>query len=162
MGCSSTAGATTWARSACSRCSTTTGWGPDRFDALVNEVLEETRSWVEGVLGHSMLGVFVGTGGNVEAIGDLSGRRAGKRAISYASIGDIARTRSALEALGFEGRRSDLNLKPDRADVIYPATVVLQSLMNAVWAPTLTIPRVGLREGLLVDIAMRREMAAAV
>ena len=76
-------------------------------------------------------------------------------ATSYAYLGDIDRTRLELEALGFDGRRSELGLKQDRADVIYPATVVVQALMNVVWATTLTIPRVGLREGVLVDLALR-------
>ncbi len=129
--------------------------GTGRFARLVEDVASEIRDWVSGVLGHHLVGVFIGTGGNVETIGDLSGRRAGKMATSYAYLGDIDRTRLELEALGFEGRRSELGLKRDRADVIYPATVVLQSLMNVVWATTLTIPRVGLREGVLVDLAMR-------
>ena len=78
-----------------------------------------------------------------------------QKATSYASIGDIYRTRAALEQLSFAERRRELGLRPDRADVIYPATVVLQTLMGVVWASTLTIPRVGLREGLLADLGNR-------
>ena len=135
--------------------------GRERFARMVGELTSETRAWIIGLFGHNLIGLFIGTGGNVEAIGDLNGRRAGKRATSFAYIGDIDRTRSALEALDFESRREELRLKPDRADVIYPATVVLQALMNVVWATTLTIPGVGLREGLLADMAMRRIPAAA-
>ncbi len=129
--------------------------GPGAFGQLVRHVADETRDWVISTLGHNLLGSVIGTGGNVEAIGDLSGRRAGREAVSYAKSGDIERTRSALVALGLEGRRKELGLRPDRADVIYPATVVLQALMNSVWADSLTIPRVGLREGLLADMSMR-------
>ena len=130
--------------------------GRERFARMVEELASETRAWIVSLFGHNLLGLFVGTGGNVEAIGDLNGRRVGKRATSFAYIDDIDRTRAALEALDFEDRRVELRLRPDRADVIYPATVVLQALMNVVWATTLTIPRVGLREGLLADMAMRR------
>ena len=136
-------------------------FGPGRFDQLVQEVARETRDWVTDVLGHNLIGLFVGTGGNVETIGDLAGRRAGKKATSFAQAGDIDRMRVVLEELDFEGRRYKLNLKNDRADVIYPATVVIQALMNVVWAPTLVIPRVGLREGLLAEMAMRRTPVAA-
>lgn len=129
--------------------------GLDAFNGLVQQVAAETREWVISILGHNLIGSVIGTGGNVEAIGDLSGRRAGNDAISYANAGDVERTRAALDTLGFEGRRRELGLRPDRADVIYPATVILQALMNSVWAASLTIPRVGLREGLLADIAMR-------
>ena len=131
--------------------------GRERFIRMV----EEVRDWAGRTLGHNLLGLFIGTGGNVEAIGDLTGRRAGKRATSYAYIGDIDRTRVMLEGLDLEGRRRELDLKDGRADVIYPATVVLQALMNVVWATTLVIPRVGLREGLLADMAMRRAPVAA-
>ncbi len=130
--------------------------GRDRFDELVKDVADDASAWVREVLGRAALDVFIGTGGNVEAIGDLSGRRVGKRATSYAHVSDIDRTLSALEALGLDGRRRELRLKDDRADVIYPAAVVLQALMNAVRAASLTIPRVGLREGLLIDTAARR------
>ena len=129
--------------------------GSGYFLRLVEDVASETRDWVGDHIGHSLIGFFIGTGGNVETVGDLTGRRAGKKATSYASIGDIYRTRSALEQLDFEERRRELGLRPDRADVIYPATVVLQTLMGVVWASTLTIPRVGLREGLLADLAAR-------
>jgi exopolyphosphatase/guanosine-5'-triphosphate,3'-diphosphate pyrophosphatase len=135
--------------------------GKERFAQVVEEVCGDVRDWVTGIVGHNLIGRMVGTGGNVEAIGDLTGRRAGKKAMSYANIKDIDRTRSTLEDLSVRRRRKELRLKLDRADVIYPATVVLQSIMSVVWTSTLIIPRVGLREGLLADIAMRREVAAA-
>ena len=135
--------------------------GKDRFAQVVEEVCGDVRDWVTGIVGHNLIGRMVGTGGNVEAIGDLTGRRAGKKAMSYANIKDIDRTRSTLEDLNVRRRRRELRLKPDRADVIYPAAVVLQSIMSVVWTSTLIIPRVGLREGLLADIAMRREVATA-
>jgi exopolyphosphatase/guanosine-5'-triphosphate,3'-diphosphate pyrophosphatase len=134
--------------------------GKDRFAQVVEEACGDVRDWVTGIVGHNLIGRMVGTGGNVEAIGDLTGRRAGKKAMSYANIKDIDRTRSTLEDLSVRRRRKELRLKLDRADVIYPATVVLQSIMSVVWTSTLIIPRVGLREGLLADIAMRREVAA--
>jgi exopolyphosphatase/guanosine-5'-triphosphate,3'-diphosphate pyrophosphatase len=135
--------------------------GKERFAQVVEEVCGDVRDWVTGIVGHNLIGRMVGTGGNVEAIGDLTGRRAGKKAMSYANIKDIDRTRSTLEDLNVRRRRRELRLKPDRADVIYPAAVVLQAIMSVVWTSTLIIPRVGLREGLLADIAMRREVAAA-
>jgi exopolyphosphatase/guanosine-5'-triphosphate,3'-diphosphate pyrophosphatase len=135
--------------------------GKDRFAQVVEEVCGDVRDWVTGIVGHNLIGRMVGTGGNVEAIGDLTGRRAGKKAMSYANIKDIDRTRSTLEDLNVRRRRRELRLKPDRADVIYPAAVVLQAIMSVVWTSTLIIPRVGLREGLLADIAMRREVATA-
>ena len=124
--------------------------GKDRFAHVVEEVCNDVRGWVTGIVGHNLIGRMVGTGGNVEAIGDITGRRAGKKAMSYANIKDIDRTRSTLEDLSVRRRRRELRLKPDRADVIYPATVVLQAMMSVVWTSTLIIPRVGLRNYLKI------------
>lgn len=123
------------------------------FMAQVEEVKSEAREWIAGVLGHHLVGRLVGTGGNVESIGDLTGRRVGRKATSYASPGDIQRIRTQLEALDYQERQRELRLRPDRADVIYPATIVVQALMSTVWANGLSIPRVGLKDGVLLELA---------
>ena len=52
--------------------------GKDRFAHVVEEVCNDVRGWVTGIVGHNLIGRMVGTGGNVEAIGDITGRRAGE------------------------------------------------------------------------------------
>ena len=133
--------------------------GFSKFMAQVEEIKGETLRWTSGVLGHHLVGQLVGTGGNVECIGDLTGRRAGKKATSYASTGDLQRIRTQLELLDYAARRRELRLRSDRADVIYPAIIVVQALMNTVWASRLTIPRVGLKDGTLIDLAERLGIA---
>ena len=125
------------------------------FMARVDRIKSETLRWTSSVLGHHLVGRLVGTGRNVECMGDLTGRRTGKKATSYASTGDLQRIRTQLEALDYTARRRELRLRPDRADVIYPATIVVQALMNTVWASELAIPRVGLKDGVLIDLARR-------
>lgn len=127
--------------------------GFSKFMTQVDEIKSETLRWTSSVLGHHLVGRLVGTGGNVECIGDLTGRRAGKKATSYASTGDLQRIRTQLEVLDYAARRRELRLRSDRADVIYPAIIVVQALMNTVWASRLTIPRVGLKDGTLIDLA---------
>ena len=129
------------------------------FMAQIAEIKDATENWCSRLLGHHLIGEVVGTGGNVETVGDLTGRRVGKRATSFASAGDLQHIRAQLEALTYHQRQRELRLKPDRADVIYTAVIVLQALMNAFWASSLVIPRVGLRDGALIELAERHAPA---
>ena len=123
------------------------------FMAQIEDIKSDTRDWTAGALGHHLVGRLVGTGGNVESIGDLTGKRVGRKATSYASSGDLQRIQTQLESLTLQGRQRELRLRPDRADVIYPAVIVVQALMNTVWASNLAIPRVGLKDGVLLKLA---------
>ena len=117
--------------------------GRERFARMVEDLASETRAWIVSLFGHNLLGLFVGTGGNVEAIGDLNGRRAGKRATSFAYIEDIDRTRAALEA------RRRCASRRAASDVIHwlspLARAVLPSRLTAVFSVTQGAPRVILR-----------------
>jgi exopolyphosphatase/guanosine-5'-triphosphate,3'-diphosphate pyrophosphatase len=53
----------------------------------------------------------------------------------------------------FEERIQELRLRPDRADVIVPASIVLQTIMRQAGVDQMLIPHVGLKDGLLIDIA---------
>lgn len=131
------------------------------FMAQIERIKSETRDWTTSVLGHHLVGKLVGTGGNVESIGDLTGKRAGRKATSFASSGDLQRIQTQLESLSYEGRQRELRLRPDRADVIYPAVIVVQALMNTVWASDLAIPRVGLKDGVLLELAGNLGLASS-
>ena len=131
------------------------------FMAQIEEIKSETIDWTTGVLGHHLVGRLVGTGGNVESIADLTGKRAGRKATSFASSGDLQRIQTQLESLSFKGRQRELRLRPDRADVIYPAVIVVQALMNTVWASNLAIPRVGLKDGVLLELANSLGLASS-
>ena len=131
------------------------------FMAQIERIKSETRDWTTSVLGHHLVGKLVGTGGNVESIGDLTGKRAGRKATSFASSGDLQRIQTQLESLSYEGRQRELRLRPDRADVIYPAVIVVQALMNTVWASNLAIPRVGLKDGVLLELAGNLGLASS-
>ena len=131
------------------------------FMAQIEEIKSETGDWTTGVLGHHLVGRLVGTGGNVESIADLTGKRVGRKATSFASSGDLQRIQTQLESLSFKERQRELRLRPDRADVIYPAVIVVQALMNTVWASNLAIPRVGLKDGVLLELANSLGLASS-
>jgi exopolyphosphatase/guanosine-5'-triphosphate,3'-diphosphate pyrophosphatase len=54
---------------------------------------------------------------------------------------------------------SKLKLRPDRADVILPAALVLQLVAAQVHVKQIAIPNVGLKDGVLLDIAQEMSLA---
>jgi exopolyphosphatase/guanosine-5'-triphosphate,3'-diphosphate pyrophosphatase len=57
-----------------------------------------------------------------------------------------------LASLTFEERISKLGLREDRADVILPAAVVYEGVAELAGATEILVPRVGVKEGLVLDL----------
>jgi exopolyphosphatase/guanosine-5'-triphosphate,3'-diphosphate pyrophosphatase len=57
-----------------------------------------------------------------------------------------------LQAMSYEERIQELKLRPDRADVIVPAGVVLQKVVKLADVDEVLVPNVGLKDGVLVDM----------
>lgn len=95
--------------------------------------------------------VLVGTGGNMESILDL-GRSlkltASKNSISRESISEIGERLSQID-LAERVRR--YHLRVDRSDVIIPAITVTLFFMRKLGIDTLVVPKVGLRDGIILD-----------
>jgi exopolyphosphatase/guanosine-5'-triphosphate,3'-diphosphate pyrophosphatase len=58
-----------------------------------------------------------------------------------------------LQNRSYEGRIKDFKLRSDRADVIIPAALVLQNIAREADIDEILIPRVGVKDGLLIDMA---------
>lgn len=96
---------------------------------------------------------YVAVGGNVETLTDLAGpgveRLGGVEALPI----DEARQRVlALAALTVQ-ERIDKGLKPDRADTIVPAGVVYVRIGELAHCARILVPRIGIKDGLLAEIA---------
>jgi exopolyphosphatase / guanosine-5'-triphosphate,3'-diphosphate pyrophosphatase len=57
-----------------------------------------------------------------------------------------------LQGMSFVERLQELRLRPDRADVIVPASIVLQTIVRQAGVDQVLVPNVGLKDGLLLDI----------
>lgn len=99
--------------------------------------------------------VCVGTGGNIETLADLCplpGAFPEGRGIEVAAMGRF------LEELcdkTVDERIAAYGLRPDRADTIIPAATVLLHIAAAFARDSIIAPGVGLKEGVLVDLAMQ-------
>lgn len=94
----------------------------------------------------------VGTGGNVEAYGDLRRKLLDEENGKHLKRAELSELLRRLQNLSYEERIEQLGLRPDRADVIIPAGVLLETMMELLGAEELEIPRVGLKDGLLEDL----------
>ena len=72
----------------------------------------------------------------------------GKAVISADELDGIVKK---LQSLTYEERIQELRLRPDRADVIVPAAIVIQKIMRQAGVDELVVPSVGLKDGLLID-----------
>ena len=101
------------------------------------------------------LSLAIGTGGNFEALRVLKTKlklSGPQNTLTLKQLDIIFRT---LAGLTTKQRMKKLELRADRADVILPALIVVQSLMQMLGYKTLKVAGVGLKEGILFDEATR-------
>lgn len=90
----------------------------------------------------------IGSGGNINKIFKISGRPMGKPLyLSY-----IKNQLEILSNLTYEERIMQLDLNPDRADVIIPATKIYLSIMEWSGANKIFVPKIGLADGIVKNL----------
>ncbi len=97
------------------------------------------------------------TGGNAGAIAELGEKFAGKKSslnqtCNYLHKKDFNKILKELTSRSLTQRIEELSLPEDRADVIIPAIYVFKNLLKFTEIKTLTIPDVGVREGILDEM----------
>ncbi len=110
--------------------------------------------------GSRSIDLLVGTGGNIETLADLCPL---PKAFPEGRAIDVAAMARLLDELckrTVEERVAAYNLRPDRADTIIPAATVLGRVAGAFGFTGIAAPGVGLKEGVLVDLARAHFMPA--
>jgi len=87
----------------------------------------------------------VGTGGNINKLFELSNPESKSRKMS---LDKLIRTQEILKNLTMEDLLNKLQLNPDRADVIIPASEIYLSAMQSAKAKSILVPDVGLKDGI--------------
>lgn len=127
--------------------------GGESLSALVHAYAESARQRIHRQLRGQHLNLCAATGGTAEDLGRLNQRllrRPNDLAVSRSELHDLI---EILEGLNLKQRIRKLALRPDRADVILPAAVVLQTIMREAHVTRAAIPHVGLKDGLLIEMA---------
>jgi len=95
--------------------------------------------------------IAVGTGGNISKIFELAKKKPGQAL----SIKKVKETKKMIEGLSIEQRIYELQMNPDRADVIIPASDIYLKVMEWAHASSILVPDVGLKDGILLHLLER-------
>jgi exopolyphosphatase/guanosine-5'-triphosphate,3'-diphosphate pyrophosphatase len=126
------------------------GEEPGRFFSLLEEyasTIRIPRAEVDRPKG------FLATGGNAESLAELAGAAPDARGVSRVPLGDLQKIIEILAKTPYRNRMEVMGLCRDRADVILPAALIYSRLGALTSASEMVVPHVGVREGILLDLA---------
>lgn len=124
------------------------------FNQLVREYVESTQQRLRREIAGKKINVCIGTGGNIETLGNLREELLGKDRDTVIAVDELDAIVKKLQALSFEERIQQFRMRPDRADVIVPASIILQQIAKVAGVDEVLIPKVGLKEGILLDMVL--------
>ncbi|MGH8003401.1 MAG: HD domain-containing protein [Limisphaerales bacterium] len=126
--------------------------GEEDFFRMVQEYVEPALKRFKRAIGKKKIDCCIGVGGNTETLGYLKKKILGADDSGSITRKEIEAVLKKLEALTVEDRMRRLFLRPDRADVIVPAAIVLHQVLKEARINRALIPGVGLKEGILIDL----------
>lgn len=127
--------------------------GEERFNRMVVEYVDATHRRMKKEIGKQKIQLCVGTGGSIDSMGDLRQRLYDKNSNQKITAEELSQLVTRLESMTTEQRVEELQLRPDRADVIVPAAIVLDAMVKRTGVSEVLIPGVGLKDGVLLDLA---------
>lgn len=93
----------------------------------------------------------VGTGGNISKIFELAQKKSG----ATLSLKKVKAIKEEIESLTIDQRIYQLQMNPDRADVIVPASGIYIKVMEWAHSNSIIVPDVGLKDGILLHVLER-------
>lgn len=114
---------------------------------------DEMKKWIKrNSRNHNNIAV-IGSGGNINTIYKLSGKKIGKP-LNYAYL---LKYHNYLKSLSFEERIVQLGMNPDRADVVVPASKIYLSAMKWSAAKFIYVPKIGLSDGIIRSLYYNKQ-----
>jgi len=110
-----------------------------------DDVWNQLRLWVSKHTHELEKVAVVGSGGNINKLFKLSGKKYGTP-LTYIYMNDQY---ELLNKMSYAEMVSDLRLNPDRADVIVPATRIYLMAMKYSGASHIHVPKTGLADGMV-------------
>ena len=110
------------------------------WDKMETWIKKETKAYKKISL--------IGSGGNINTIFKKSGKKLGKP-LSYIYLSAYY---ERLNSLTFDERITELDMNPDRADVVIPATRIYLSAMKWSKAKNIFVPKIGLSDGIIKSL----------
>lgn len=117
-------------------------------DMVRENIWDEVRDWIiEYTKKYDRINV-IGSGGNINSIYSASGKKIGKP-LSYFFLANYY---EKLKSYTYHERIYELEMNPDRADVIIPATKIYLSAMKWSRAKNIFVPKIGLADGIVKSL----------
>lgn len=114
-------------------------------DIVQNSDWEEVKKWIKKNTSEYENINLIGSGGNINSIYKRSEKRIGEP-LSYFYLTNYYKK---LKSLSYDDRIFELQMNPDRADVIIPATRIYLSAMKWCNAKNIYVPKIGLSDGII-------------
>ncbi len=112
---------------------------------VTKEDWNEMKQWVKNTTRKHKPDNAIGSGGNINKLFRMSGRKDG----TLLQDTDIKDLNNYLKGFTLEQRITKLGLRPDRADVIVPASRIYYSVMKWGNVTHMHVPQLGLAEGII-------------
>ncbi len=113
---------------------------------MVNDIVwHEIEHWIKQHTADFENVILIGSGGNINKLFKMSGKQQDKP-LTFMYVN---RRFNFLNALTYEQRVSELDLNPDRADVIALATKIYLNAMKWSGAKHIYVPKIGLSDGII-------------
>jgi exopolyphosphatase/guanosine-5'-triphosphate,3'-diphosphate pyrophosphatase len=119
---------------------------------------ERMKEWVKSNTAHHRPIVGIGSGGNINRVFRLARVKEG-RPIAFKQI---KRVYEYLNSFTLEERITFLKLRPDRADVIIPASEIFLAVMKWAKAKRMFVPQFGLADGMVHELYDKHRKQAQV
>ncbi len=124
---------------------------PGRLRRLLEEYTSTLRL-PSAARGREVAG-FIATGGNAETLAALAGETISPGRPAVVNLDRVRAVIETLSRMSYRQRVDELGLREDRADVVLPAALVYERLALLAEAREIVIPGVGIKEGVLFDLA---------
>lgn len=111
-------------------------------------IWDEMETWIKSETKVFQKVSMIGSGGNINTIFKKSGKKLGKP-LSYLYLLSYYKR---LKTLTFEERITELDMNPDRADVVVPATRIYLSAMKWSKSKNIFVPKIGLSDGIIKSL----------
>ncbi|PHR12699.1 MAG: exopolyphosphatase [Aequorivita sp.] len=117
-------------------------------DRVDESIWGEMELWIKKELKDYKHVSMIGSGGNINSIFKKSGKKLGKP-LSYLYLSSYY---ELMKSLSYEERITELDMNPDRADVVIPATRIYLSAMKWSKAKNVYVPKIGLSDGIVKSL----------
>lgn len=112
-----------------------------------SDILEKIDKWVlENVTGKYKVINAIGTGGNINKTYELANKRKIDRILS---LKEVLEVQTYVSGFTLDERINKLQLNPDRADVLIPASHIYMHVMKSAKCRKILVPDVGLKDGIM-------------